>query len=142
MEYIYQGATIECDAAEIISRKINFGALISLPDIGVCSKYTCERNSETTIQKELNPKNPLYKEQSHLDCDDKLTAENIVVYIRKNSKIKVEKIDNTHRHNAQKANSKHYTFAEITMIFPNIKELKDIRQIPPTPKMLLKDIKK
>jgi len=142
MEYIYQGASIECDAAEIISRKINYGALISLPDIGICSKYSCERNSETTIQKELTPKNPIYRSQSHLELGDKLTAENIILYIRKSTKIKVEKIDNTHRHNAQAAYSKCFTYAEITMIFPNIKEIKDLRQIPPPPKKLLKELKK
>lgn len=142
MEYIYLGASIECNGAEIISRKINFGALINLPDIGLCRKYNCARNSESTIEKELSPKNPVYKETSHLDLGDKLKADSIVLYIKRATQIKVHKIDNTHRHNAQQANSDVYTFAEISEMFPNIKILKDPIQTFPPKRKLLKDIKK
>lgn len=137
MEYIYSGASIECNGAEIISRKINFGALISLPDVGLCRKYSCERNSESTIQKELDPKNPVYKKTSHLDFGDKLKAESIVLYINKTTNIRIQKIDKSHRHNSQKANSNVYTFAEISQTFPNIKTLKDpIQRFPPERKLL------
>lgn len=138
MEYIYSGASIECNAAEIISRKVNFGSLIELKDIGRCRKYSCERNSESTILKELNPKNPLYKETSHLDHGDKLKGLCIVVYVKKITQIKVELINNTGRHKAQKAYSNDYTFAEITEIFPTIKKLKDPVQKFPSPRKLLK----
>lgn len=142
MEYIYQGASIECKGAEIISRKINFGALVQLPDIGVCRKYSCERNSESTIEKELVPKNPLYKTTSHLNLGDTIKADTIVLYIKKATQIKVSKIDNTHRHNAQQANSNVYTFAEITEMFPNIKIIKDQLQAFPPEQKLLKNITK
>ena len=142
MEYIYHGASIECNGAEIVSRKINFGSLINFPDIGLCRKYSCERNSESTIEKELNPKNPLFKKTSHLDLGDKLKADSIILYIKKSPQIKVHKIDATGRHNAQQANSDVYTYGEITEIFPNIKIIRDPIQVLPPPKKLLKDIKK
>jgi hypothetical protein len=141
MEYIYLGASIECDGAEIISRKINFGPLIRLPDLGVCHKYSCEINSESTIEKELSPKNPLFKETSHLDLGDKLKADSLVLYIRKIAQLKVQKITNTQSHRAQKANSNDYTYGEITGLFPNLKIIKDPRQIPPPKRKLLRDLK-
>jgi len=142
MEYIYQGASIECDGAEIIFRKITLGSLINLRDVGLCRKYSCERNSESTIEKELNPKNPVYSETSHLDSGDKLKAESIVVYVKKCTQIKIQKIDKSHRHNAQQANSDVYTYATISEMFPNIKILNDPIQTFPPPKVLLKNIKK
>lgn len=141
MKYIYHGASIECEGAEIVSRKINVGAIVDLPNVGVCRKYSCERNSETAVKKELYPKVPLYKNTSHLDLADELAAETIVVYVRKTSPLRIQKIDNTHRHNAQEANSNCYTFCEIAVIFPNITVLKDPRQQLPTPKKLLSEVK-
>ncbi|MCK9412118.1 MAG: hypothetical protein M0Q53_07435 [Prolixibacteraceae bacterium] len=140
MEYVYKGASIECDGAEIISRKINFGSLVNIPDLGNCRKYSCERNSETTIEKELTPKIPIRRGTSYLDLGDKLKADSIVVYIKRASNIKIHKIDKSHRHNAQLANTDVYTHAEITEIFPNMKILNNLIQTFPPPKKLLKEV--
>jgi len=136
MKYVYQGASIECDSAEIVSRKILLSSFQEVLNVGRCKKYNCSRNSEARITAELNPKEPLYSETSHLDLNDKLEAENIIVFVNQSNQLKIEKIDNSHRHNAQQANTSGYTYAEITMQFPNFPELKDPRQVKPAPKKL------
>jgi hypothetical protein len=142
MEYVYLGASIECDGAEIVSRKINFGTIVYLQDIGNCRKYECERNSESIIKKELTPKYPLYKKTSHLDLGDKIRADTITVYIKKISTLKIDPINKSGRHKAQLTYSKEYTFSEIIEVFPNQKILNDPRQVLPAPKKLLKEVKK
>ncbi|MEP7169126.1 MAG: hypothetical protein ABI855_07110 [Bacteroidota bacterium] len=136
MKFVYQGASIECESAEIISRKILLSSFQEIPNVGRCKKYNCTRNSEATITKELNPKAPLYSETSHLNLGDMLEAENIVVFVNQANNLKVIKIDNTHRHNAQQANTNSFTYAEITMQFPNFTELKDPKQVKPAPQKL------
>lgn len=142
MEFVYLGASIECDGAEIISRKINFGTVVNLQDVGMCRKYECNQNSESTIEKELSPKNPVYKNTSHLDLGDKLSADTITIYTKKITSLKIDLVNQSHRHKAQITNSKVYTFGQIDEVFPNQKILNDPRQKLPAPKKLLKEIKK
>lgn len=136
MKYVYQGASIESDSANIVSRKILLSSFQNIPNVGNCKKYNCSRNSEATIVKELNPKLPLYKTTSHLDLNDMIEAENIVVFVNQTNQLKIGKIAKSGRHNAQEANTNGFTYAEITMQFPNFALLKDPKQIKPPPKKL------
>jgi|GEM_PF-2663451 len=133
MEFVFQGASIECDSAEIISRDIKASSFVNLPEIGNCQKYNCKRNSEAKILEELEPKRALYKPGSHLDKDDTLKSEDIVIYINSLKSVKKEVIPFSHRHKAQKTITKCFTYAEISLQFPNIQALKDPRQVPAIP---------
>lgn len=140
MEYVYLGASIECDGAEIITRNVRFGSLVNLPDVGQCTKYKCDRNSESTITHELKPLNPLRKRQSHLNFGDCIKGDSIVIYHKKIARLKFEVIDKSGRHNARKTSTNNYTYAEITTTFIGIPQPKDPQQKLPPPKKLLKEV--
>ncbi len=134
MEYIFQGASIECADADIISRKILPAAIQNIPKIGICRRYTCQRNSEAFIIKNINE--ALYKDTSHINKGDSLKAENLAIFIKSTKTIEKEKCPYTGRHNVQYMSSKYYTYAEITQQFPNIPIITDSKQIPASPKKL------
>jgi len=139
MDCIYLGASIECDAAGIGSRKITRESLVELPNVGRCIKYSCEINSECKIEKELNPKHPICKNTSHLDLGDKLKAQSIVVYVKGVTSLKIEVERTTTSHRAGTASSRSFTFSEITCLFPNLL-VNDPKQVAPSPKKLLSEL--
>lgn len=139
MDCRYLGASIECDAAGISSRKITRESLVDLPNVGMCVKYSCEINSECAIEKELNPKFPIYRKTSHLDLGDKLKAESIVVYVKGVTPVKIAVERTTNSHRASTASSRTFTFSEVTGLFPNL-IISDPKQVPPAPRKLLSEL--
>lgn len=135
MDCLYLGASIECDAAGISSRKITRESIQDLPSIGQCVMYSCEINSECKINKELDPKVPICKTTSHLDLGDKLKSQSIVVYVKGAGNLKVKVERTTGQHRGQTANSTTFTFSQITGLFPNLR-ITDPKQVPPRPKTL------
>lgn len=133
MEYIYQGAEIECSVSDIISRNIIPGSIISIPNIGICRKYTCKRNSEAFIIKELYPKEAKISDGSHLELNDSLRSENLTIFINCSKTIDKEKCPYSGRHNVQYMPTKYFTHAIITLQFTNIPKVQDIKQIKANP---------
>ncbi len=89
-------------------------------NVGKCFLYKCSRNSEAVIKKELSPKEAIYNQNSALDLDDILEAENISVAMKSKRAPKIFKVGaHSHRHNAQTCMSDNYTFAMITKQVPN-----------------------
>jgi len=123
-KYVHFNSAIECDSAEIISRDIVKSALLKVEKIGLCFGYKCSRNSEAKIIKELKPKESIYCNESFLNKDDVLEAENIYVLINKAKPYTPYKINHTGRHKAQTFTSKEFTFAKITKRISGIPELK------------------
>lgn len=112
--------SIECESAEIISRKTVISSLMRDPKIGNCFKYSCSRNASAEILKELNPKKYKCKNTSNLNLSDKLKSEKLYVLVAGATKLKDELKNQTHRHKAQKYISKSFTFAEISKPFHSI----------------------
>jgi hypothetical protein len=142
MEYVYNGAAIECSNADIISKKIEPGSIISVPNVGVCRKYTCTRNSEAFIIKELRDKKKKVNPKAHVDLNDSLRAENIVVFVKSTKTLSKEKCPYTGRHNTQYMSAPYFTQAEITRQFHNVKSLVDTKQIAAAPLKIEADNKK
>ena len=107
-------------SANIITRKVERSALILIKDVGRCASWKCSRNSEASILKELNPKEPKYNKNSSLNLNDKVEAENLILYIQcmKNMSSKIKNHSSTHK--AQNYITKEYTVARITKQIPNI----------------------
>jgi|ERR1019366_373074 hypothetical protein len=136
MAFVYTGASIEAEGTEIISRDIKISSLVNVPNVGRCQKYNCKRNSEAKVVIELTPKQPRYKEKSHIDLNDEIKGEEIVLLVNSIKKITIDVENYTGRHKTQTTSTKCYSFAEITVKFPNISELKDPKQIAPKAKQL------
>jgi len=127
MEFLLEGTSIECDASEIMTRKIVQGAFVEFPSIGKLSRISCKRNSEATISKELKPKKSKIEPNSKLDLYDSVKGENIEVY----SMVRVVKftvVNLTHDHKAHKISTNCFTYAKLTMRFKNFPVLNDPRQ--------------
>jgi len=121
MKYVHEKCSIECEAANIVSRKILRNSFIEITDVGKCTTYKCKLNSEASITKEIeNPKKHKYKETSQLNAGDKLECEDLFVAINTHRSLKIELVNHTGRHKAQVTNTDNYTFAEITRQFPNL----------------------
>lgn len=92
---------------------------MAINNIGNCLVYKCSKNSEAVIKKELNPKEAIHNQNSALDLEDMLEAENITVAMQARRGPKISKVGaHSHRHNAQTCKSDNYTFAMITKQVP------------------------
>lgn len=120
MKQVHYNSSIECLAADIISKKILPSSYMVVNKIGKCRTFKCTRNSEAIITKELEPKTPIYNINSRLDLDDKLESEDIFLAINCKTSPKVGLINHTGRHKAQTCSTTDYTFAKISRQFPNI----------------------
>jgi len=120
MKEVYNDATLECSAAEVISRKIMRSIYAEIDNIGKCLTYKCSLNSEATIKKELDPKNPLINEFSLLNNNDKLESDKLYVAIKAIRPYRIKKSNHTHRHKAQVFTTNKFTFAKITQQLSNI----------------------
>lgn len=136
MDYIYEGASIECFSAQIVTRDLKYSSMIEIPKLGFCKVYTCKRNSEAVIIKESDPKTAVYYKNPHLDKGDNIKSEEIVIYINTLKKIKIEVVNYTSRHKAQELITKYPTLGNITKVFTNIPLIIDPAQIPPPKKLL------
>lgn len=122
-KYVHNNSTMECIAAEIISRKIIPSAFVDIPNVGKCFTYKCSRNSEATITKELNPKEAKVNENSLLDLNSKLECDKLFVAIKVERPYRIGKINHTGRHKAQIFITDDFTFAKITLQISNIPNL-------------------
>ncbi|MDP3928537.1 MAG: hypothetical protein Q8R57_05905 [Bacteroidota bacterium] len=120
---VYNNSTIECESAEVVSRKIVPSSFIELQNIGKCFSYKCYRNSEATIKKEICPKISRVNQYSKLDLESKLECENLFVAVRKNKPYKYDLKNHSGRHKAQTFITDAFTFAKITIQFSNIPKL-------------------
>ena len=129
MEYVILGASIECAAADIISRKIQRTSIQNIPQVGVCKKYKCSRNSEAHITKELTPKVAIVNLKSKLSLNDSVSGETITVFINNIKDKGLDKAPYSARHKAQFGSTKDFTHAFVTVQFPNISEIIDKKQL-------------
>ncbi len=120
MEYVFEGASIECNSALISTRKIIKTSILNIPAIGVCKKYKCSRNSDVTILKELNPKTALINKNSFLNIEDKIKAETIIVITTDKKDIILKKTPYTGRHKSQIGRTNNFTQGIISETFPNL----------------------
>ena len=112
--------SIECDAANIVARKIIKGALINEEGVGLCQKYKCSRNSSTTIKKELEPLKAIKCEASKLNRGDCLRAEDLFFLAKGSKRFRITKVNKSGRHKAQTMDTNVYTYAEIIKPFVHI----------------------
>ncbi|AKK73662.1 hypothetical protein OK18_14570 [Chryseobacterium gallinarum] len=119
-KFVHNNFTIECDSAEVISRKIMPGVYVDFESIGKCLTYKCSRNSEATILKELDPKERKINEYSALDLNSKLECEKLFVAIERKKPYRITKVNHSHRHNAQTFTTDAFTYAKITQQLVNI----------------------
>ena len=117
---VYNGLSIECISAEIISRKIIFSSYKQIKNVGNCLMYKCSMNSEAKISKELNPKKALHNDNSYLNLNDKLEAENMSVYVNMKKRLVFGLINHSASHKAQTTTTSNYTYAVITRQIPCI----------------------
>jgi len=118
MKGVWNGSAIECTAAEIISRKINYSSYMKINKIGNCLVYKCSQNSEATVKKELSPKEALHNQNSNLSLNDKVEGENMLVAVNVRRQLKIGLVNHTGRHKAQYVNTTDYTYAEISRQIP------------------------
>ncbi|MGE0932487.1 hypothetical protein [Peijinzhouia sedimentorum] len=121
MKLVHNNASIECESAEIISRKIIPSSFIELNNIGKCFSYKCSLNSEATIRKEISPKEPKVNENSLLNLDSKLECNKLFVAVKRNKPYRrLSVINFTGKHKAQSLITDEFTFAKITLQLSNI----------------------
>lgn len=130
MNYILNGASIECMDADLVSRKIVKSSIINIPGIGNCVKYICKRNSEAKILKALDKSFADKRENKlpRIEVGDQISGEDIYLLVNKIRPLKIVVDNHTGRHKAQKSTTGCYTYAEISAQFHNINEIKDSRQ--------------
>lgn len=129
MKFVHNNSTIECDSAEVISRKIIPSSFIEIQNIGKCFSYKCSLNSEATIKKELAPKKCKVNHNSYLDLDTKLESDKIFVAVAKNKPYKFSLINLSGRHKAQIFVTNEFTYAAITSQLKNIPLLNPEKEI-------------
>lgn len=120
MKGVWNGSAIECNAAEIISRKINYSSYMKINKVGNCLVYKCSRNSEAIVLKELDPKEPLHNQNSNLSLNDKVEGENMLVAVNVKRQVKIILKNHTATHKAQCFNTTDYTYAEVSRQIPGI----------------------
>jgi hypothetical protein len=129
MKFVHNNSTIECDSAEVISRKIIPSSFIEIQNIGKCFSYKCSLNSEATIKKELNPKECKVNINSCLDLNAKLESDKLFVAVAKKKPYKFSLINLSGRHKAQYFMTDEFTYAAITFQLKNIPLLNPEKQI-------------
>ncbi len=127
-EYYLLGDKIECLAADVFSKKITPSMPQNHPKIGLSLKYSCERDGSIEIIKELIPKKALISDTSHLNLNDKLSANSFYCLVKGIRPISKSKIGgHTGRHSSQFIKTNDYTFSEISKPFLHIQNAIDKR---------------
>lgn len=120
MKLVHNNHCIECNSAQIISRKIVPGAFINLNSIGRVFTYKCSRNSEAIIKRELNPKVALYNKNSFLDLETKLECDRLYFLVKAKKPYHLGLKNHTHRHKAEEIFTDDFTYARIDLQLNNI----------------------
>lgn len=114
-------AALACKTAEAHGRKIVASAIINHGDVGVCIRYSCERDSLAKITKERVPKSCTHNSKAYMDYGDQIRGKNIAVYVagrRPLRSVKVSAYSGTHSNSILETNNT--TYAELTQAFENI----------------------
>ena len=127
MKLVHENCSIECEAANVISRKIIRCSFMEIKTVGKCTTYKCKRNCEAEITKELSPKAYKMKKTSALNIADSLECEDLFLAVHTLKTLRVTKDTHTGRHNAQFAQTNAYTFAEISRQIHNIPKLNPVK---------------
>jgi hypothetical protein len=120
MKQVYDNCSIECESAEIISRRITPSSFVEYKKLGKCLTYNCKQNSEAKISKEVVPKDAVINDNSMLDLESKIECENMHVVVVRVKPYKLNVINHTGRHKAQIMKTDVFTFAKITRQHQNI----------------------
>lgn len=117
-----QGESVECNSAEILSRKFVPGSAVKLDGINFYVRYECDRNSSAEILKEVNPKKAKFNLKSNLNCGDKISADAITFYYQGLKKISIALGGNarTGTHTGQIIITKTFTYAIIKIPYSHI----------------------
>lgn len=140
-DFFHIPESIECEKADVISRKIIFKGFLNDPCLGYCTKYVCDRNSSAEIMKELNPKVSKCNPNSKLNLGDKLDCESLFVLITGFFKADPETINHSGRHKAQKVSTKKFTYAEITRPFEHIANAAEKKKLKEKQNQALKQVR-
>jgi hypothetical protein len=120
-DYFFKGEKIECLSANVYSKKITPSVPQNHPKIGLSLKYNCERDGSAEIIKELSPKKAKINEASHLNLNDKLSANSLYCLVKGIKPITKTKIGgHTGRHSTQFMKTDDFTFSEISKPFLHI----------------------
>ena len=115
MKSVHEKCSIECEAANVVSRQIMRNSFIEIKSIGKCTTYKCKRNSEATITKELpHPPKPIHKDTSSVLRGDSLECEDMFLAVNSVKALKIAVHPYTSTHKAQITSTNSYTFAEIS----------------------------
>ncbi len=121
MKNVHEKCSIECDAADVVSRQIMRNSFIEIKSIGKCTTYKCKRNSEAVITKELpHPPKPVHKFTSCVNRGDSLECEDMFLAVNSVKALKIAIRPYTSTHKAQITSTNSYTFAEISRQIPGI----------------------
>ena len=124
MKFVHENCSIECEAADIVSRNIIPSGFVEFKLLGKCTTYKCKRNSEAIIRKEIKDKaNPLVNKFSKVENGDYLECEEFYLAIQSKKPLRISLIHHTGRHKAQSSATDAYTYAKITRQIPGIPKL-------------------
>ena len=118
-------ASIECEKAHLIARKINIQRPIknNYPNLRPAILYNCklDRNSEATIIEGCNPKKFYIDKNSLLDPEDGIKGDMIHCLTEGPLKTIVKKT--THTHQASHIETKKFTYAKLEKSFKAIENM-------------------
>lgn len=123
MEYFKKGESIESNGSQVIAKFIDDEMPRKHPQLGLSVKYSCERDGEAIITRELNPKKAIVRNESALNKGDKIRASEFICIVQNPKSIKPKKLKGkkfSGRHNAQTFQTKDKTFAQIKKPFTHI----------------------
>lgn len=114
-------AALACASAEVHGRKIVPSTLIRHDDVGLCIRYTCQRDSLVKITKERWPKVCAYNSKAHLDLGDQVRGKSVAVYVASKRVLRRSKVSGysgTHSNGYLETHAQ--TYAELTEAFENL----------------------
>lgn len=131
----YLGASIECEKSQIATRKISSPVLVVVigkrgTDQHRLFKYKTTINGNAKIVEELNPKDALISDLSHLDLNDEIQGPIIEIYTSKREKCTlVSNYSNVH--SIQSYDFKKFTYAKIVTPWEYILQRKTLALVTP-----------
>lgn len=128
------GESIECDKCELTVRKYVPSSPQIHPTLGKLLKYNCSRNCTALNLRELNPKAFKIKITSNLDLGAILSAESIFFLTSRLKPLKLNVVNESGRHKANKGVVEGFTFAEIKYPMENVLNAMAKKQELPTKK--------
>jgi len=120
MENFLERDSIECYGAEVKSKKNQPSVPQNHPKIGKCIKYECTRDGQAEIKKELSPKEHKINPLAKLNLGDLIKCKSFYALVEGFKPKRIEKIKFSGQHNGNSfSTNSEYTYAEVTLAFPN-----------------------